>query len=128
MAHINSLLSDFNETGNYSSLEEAIQLFESNTSGLLLNVEEGTGTIDVLQNVDNRRFNEIFNPDVINDTLSNIIANNPTESEKIALLNILQKVANNYTRSEEYGADGVLPKTHSLLEIQKYIDILKGEN
>ena len=82
----------------------------------------------MLQNTDNSNFNEIFNPDVINDTLSNIIANNPTEPEKRALLDILQKVADDYARTDKNGADGQLPKTHSLLDIQKYIDILNGGN
>ena len=126
MDQINNLINDFNETHDYSSLEEAIQLFESNTSGFQLNKQDSTGHLEQFDMIDNSQFNEIFNPDEITKTLNNLM-NNPTEEDRAALLSILQKVSDQYTTTSTNVGPNV-PKTQSLLEIQKYIDILNGGN
>ena len=132
MAKINSLLYDYELSGNVNSLSEAIERYEMNVSGYKLNKIESFD--DFTTGIDNSQLASIMDSKGIEnqmmifiDSIKNGLIN---KSDASIVLNKLKSIKNNYEIANENGSKSIT-ETHPSLDIDYYVsEIINsiGEN
>lgn len=125
---IENKLAEFAKTKNLNTLREAVNLYESNTSGYKLNSYIKRGNEDRTASIDNSsiRDQQIFKPEVIENSIKNYIEYLSTlqdnNSQIDSLIDILKDIKSRYYFNNEQMENFVLANTSSTLDLDGLIE------